>query len=139
MTMARAELELEIDQALRRLPLPRAPRTLAPRVMRAIAVAARTAAADVRVGWRSWPMIWQALSLVAACSLLTIVGVALPLASIWIHNVDAVRAAWATWRTFFAPMVTPALTMIAVMCVATALLVAALKYVAWEGQWTSQS
>ena len=141
MTMERAELEHAIDAALQRLPMPRAPRTLAPHVMAAIALAARAAATEVelRVGWRSWPAIWQALSLVAACSLVTIVALALPIASIWIRNVEAVRAAWAIWQTFFAPMVTPALTVMAVMCTATALLVAALKHVAWEGRWTSQS
>ena len=141
MTMERADADLErdIDAALARLPLPRAPRTLAPRVMQAIAVAARAAAAGARIGWRSWPVVWQALSLVAACSLWLVVALALPLASLWIRNAGTVKTAAAVWDRFFAPIAVPAVAVVAVMCTATALLVAALKHVAWEGQRTSHS
>lgn len=133
-----AELEREIDRALGRLPPPRAPRTLAPRVMQAIAAAA-PASAVARAGWRSWPLAWQMLTLVVACSLAVAIALAVPLASMWIGNATAARAAAATWQIFFAPVVTPAIALMAVMCTATALLVAGLKHVAWEGQWTPLS
>jgi hypothetical protein len=48
-----AELEREIDQYLRRLPAPRAPRTLTPRVM--AAVRARGEAPWYRQPWFAWP------------------------------------------------------------------------------------
>ena len=137
--MARADedLEQDIDGALRRLPLPRAPRSLLPRVMQAIAVRARAASGEAPGGWRSWPGIGQALGLVAAGSLVTILALGVPLAAIWIRNAGTVRAAAVIWDRFFAPVAAPAMVVVAAMCAATALLVAALKHVAWEGQRTS--
>jgi hypothetical protein len=53
-----------VHRALRRLPQPRAPRSLAPRVMAAIAADARPARHTARP-WLSWPMEWRLASLVA--------------------------------------------------------------------------
>jgi hypothetical protein len=52
--MDRAELDDAIDRELKRLPAPRAPRTLLPRVM---AAAARRHAAPPPTGWLTWT--WQ--------------------------------------------------------------------------------
>ena len=56
-----AELERLVDRELRRLPGPRAPRTLLPRVMAAV-----QAEAPAATGWFTWPLAWRASSLVLA-------------------------------------------------------------------------
>jgi hypothetical protein len=58
--MARTEFDdgRDVGTALRRLPLPAAPRTLLPRVMAAVA------AAQPRT-WFTWPLAWQAASVAA--------------------------------------------------------------------------
>jgi hypothetical protein len=147
------DLEREIDRALRRLPAPRAPRTLAPRVMRAVAAAPATAAA----GWRAWPAAWRWLSLAAVvsagCAGLWVWSAA-P-AWLWAalssprapwslpHLVNSLQAAATAagviWRAFLAPLAGPAIGMVTAMCAACGLLGAALKHVAWEGQRTSHS
>jgi RNA polymerase sigma-70 factor (ECF subfamily) len=138
--MEREILEREIHDALRRLPEPRAPRTLAPRVMQAVAAAAQTVApatpASSAPGWRQWPLQWQLLGLVAASSMAAALVLALPLASAWIGSLPVTRAAAALWQTFVAPVAAPVLIFTAVMGTACALLVGALKHVAWEGQET---
>ena len=53
-----------VHRALRRLPQPRAPRSLAPRVMAAVAAAVQPARPAARP-WLSWPMEWRLASLVA--------------------------------------------------------------------------
>jgi hypothetical protein len=132
--MDRAELERQIDRVLSRLPSPRAPSSLAPRVMQAIAAGSRTAGAAV-VGWRSWSLGWQVLGLVSACWMAAALALALPIASRWVGDMAATRAAVALWQTFVAPIAAPAIAVVAVMCTACAILVAALKYVAWERRW----
>ena len=122
-------LEREIHDALRRLPLPRAPRSLAPRVMQAIAVAVRPQA-----GWRHWALHWQLLGLVVACSTAIALVIGGSLLTGWIGSLATTRALVALWQMFIAPYALPALAFTAVMCVACALLAAALKHVAWEGQ-----
>jgi hypothetical protein len=55
-----ADLDRLLDRELRALPQPRAPQSLAPRVM-AAAAARQTARGSARVtGWSTWPRIWQA-------------------------------------------------------------------------------
>ena len=54
-----------VHHALRRLPQPRAPRSLAPRVMAAIAAAEARPAKHTARPWLSWPMEWRLASLVA--------------------------------------------------------------------------
>jgi hypothetical protein len=122
-------LEREIHAALRRLPLPRAPRSLAPRVLQAIALAARPAA-----GWRQWALHWQLLGLIAACSTAIAVVVAGSLFAGWVGGLEATRAVVTIWQTFVAPYAIRLVALTAVMCAASALLAAALKHVAWEGQ-----
>jgi hypothetical protein len=126
-------LEREIHEALRRLPLPRAPRSLAPRVMQAIAAAA----ARPETGWRHWALHWQLLGLVLAFSTAVAVVIGSTLLAGWVGNLAATRAVVTLWQTFVAPYALVAVALTAVMCVASALLAAALKHVAWEGQETS--
>lgn len=123
------QLEREIHEALRRLPQPRAPRSLAPRVMQAIALAARPAA-----GWRQWALHWQLLGLVLACSAVVALGIGGSLFALWFSNLEATRAFVTLWQTFVAPYAVPVVALTAVMCIACAVLAAALRHVAWEGQ-----
>ena len=128
------QLDQEIHDALRRLPQPRAPRSLAPRVMQAIALAARPHA-----GWRQWALHWQLLALVVTCSAVVAVAMGASMATAWIGGLAGTRAAVVLWQTFAAPIAVPLVILTAVMCAACALLAAALKHVAWEGQETSPS
>jgi hypothetical protein len=55
-----------VHRALRRLPPPRAPSSLAPRVMAAIAERDRAALHDSRPWtWFTWPLAWKAASIAA--------------------------------------------------------------------------
>jgi hypothetical protein len=128
------QLEREIHDALRRLPILRAPRSLAPRVMQAVAAAARAQA-----GWRRWPLQWQMLGLVVACSAIVAVALGVSIATAWLGSLESTRAAVVLWQTFVAPAAVPLAILTAVMCAACALLAAALKHVAWEGRETSLS
>jgi hypothetical protein len=123
------QLERQIHEALRRLPLPRAPRSLAPRVMRAIAAAARPQA-----GWRQWALHWQLLGLVVACSTAVAAAIGGSFLAGWIGGLAATRAAVVLWQTFVAPYALPVVALTAVMVTACALLAAALTHVALEGQ-----
>ena len=67
-----AELERLTDRALRRLPTPRAPRTLLPRVL--AAVAAEASRPWYARAWLSWPLQWQLVS--AAVTAVILVGAA---------------------------------------------------------------
>ena len=123
------QLEREIHDALRRLPQPRAPRSLAPRVMQAIAAARRPQA-----GWRVWALHWQLLGLVVACSTAIALAIGGSLFAGWFSSLEATRAFVTLWQTFVAPYAVPVVALTAVMCIACAVLGAALKHVAWEGQ-----
>ena len=130
------ELESRIDRELRRLSAPRAPRTLLPRVMAAIAMAQRPWYAR---GWRTWPLGWQLASATAG-----LVG----LAAMWVVGPSLIQLVTAPvsggagpvgrgvvdgltrlaefrrdvailWRVVVAPLATLALVPLAVMCAAT--------------------
>ena len=64
-----ADLDRLLDRELRALPQPRAPQSLAPRVL--AAAAARTTA-PAATGWSTWPLAWQA----AAAMFAVLCGVA---------------------------------------------------------------
>jgi len=61
------DLERIVDRELKRLPVPRAPRSFAPRVMAAVA-ASRPAAWYARP-WLLWPVWMQAVSVIAFAGL----------------------------------------------------------------------
>ena len=65
-----------LTRALRNLPEPRAPRTLAPRVM---AVVHARIAPPPTPTWFEWPRVWQVSSLAAAVGVLAGTAVAWPL------------------------------------------------------------
>jgi len=75
--MAHDDLERRVDGALRALPTPRAPGSLLPRVM--AAVAARPALPWYRRGWAQWPRQWQ------IASVLVFVSTAAGLVLLWPH------------------------------------------------------
>jgi len=134
MNLDERDLERQVHEALRRLPTPRAPRSLAPRVMQAVIAATRAQA-----GWRQWPLQWQLLALVVSLSMAAALVLAASLGSMWIANLTATRAVVTVWQSFFAPIAVPLVILTAVMCAACAFLAAALKHVAWEGQEISPS
>lgn len=79
------ELERLIDRELGALPPPRAPRTLLPRIL--AAVAARPVLPWYRRGWTAWPLAWQLVALVVA------VAVSGAIAMAWPHVVALAEAA----------------------------------------------
>jgi hypothetical protein len=136
-----AELERLIDRELRRLPAPRAPRTLLPGVMRA--VRARTAAAPAR-GFLTWPRLWQVASVAALVVLVVGVVRVWPIAQETIAGVEIaqqfdrlVSAGRVVWRVLVQPVAIFALVMVTAMGIACAVFGTALGRVAFGGasQW----
>ncbi len=128
------ELEREVHRALRSLPPPRAPRSLAPRVMQAVIAASRAPA-----GWRRWQPVWRVTTLGCAAAVALGLARAWALVTAWIGGMSGVRAAAELWQAFVAPFATPILAATMLLCTLCALLLAALKHVAWEGQETSHT
>jgi hypothetical protein len=64
------DLDNRLDEALRQLETPRAPRTLLPRVMAAVHTAARVP--WYRREWRRWPVGWQVASAMATALFLAL-------------------------------------------------------------------
>jgi hypothetical protein len=103
-----ADLEQVTDRALRALPTPRAPRTLLPRVLAAIA--AEAGRPWYARAWLTWPTHWQLVSGLAALAIVaaaTLAGpfasaallafgldVSLPLSASLAQSVESLRAAW---------------------------------------------
>jgi hypothetical protein len=151
MTMHPSDDDLErlVDERLSRLPVPRAPRTLLPRVMAAVARAGRP---WYQRDWRAWPAVWQALSTAALVSL--VLGIGLLMSSVQGHvdrevteivqpvvspagqlleRVEAIAtASQVVWRVV-QPVTGVLVTWILLMCAACAAFGAALKRVAFEG------
>ena len=145
-----ADLEREIDRRLRQLPVPRAPRTLHPRVMAAVRIARQTARAT---GWFNWPLVWQAASVAALVLLVagfvTIwpsmqalfdVYVSAPVAGVAGRTADRFRsvtdlatAALVVWRVVVHPIVFYALIFVGAMCAACVAFGSALSRVALGG------
>jgi hypothetical protein len=78
------DLDQIVSERLRRLPSPRAPQTLRPRVMAAVGARRRAAPRP----WFAWPLAWQA-AFVAAL-VLSVVG-----GSLWLSNLAAAMG-WGT-------------------------------------------
>lgn len=70
------DLERLVDQELKRLPSPRAPRTLLPRVL--AATVERPADPWYARPWLAWPVAWQAASVAVLLALGTAVWFVLP-------------------------------------------------------------
>jgi hypothetical protein len=143
------DLERLADVRLQRLPQPRAPQTLLPRVMAAVRAAARP---WYQRAWFTWPAAWQTLSVVALVSIVIGLGLWLPaldttvdarvnevVAPVTTPVAEAVAGvqALATAAHVFWRAVQPAagllLVLVLVMCAACAVFGAALTRVALGG------
>jgi hypothetical protein len=142
------DLERLADRELRRLPAPRAPQTLLPRVM--AAVEAWAGRPWYSRAWFTWPMAWQAVS-VAALALL-VAGTVLfaphvqAAASSAIGGVQVfaggvtevapvettANSARILWRTLLEPLATYALVVVVLMVLACAVFGTALNHVVIE-------
>ncbi len=133
-------------RALRALPQPRAPRTLAPRVMAVVrARGGRTAPPT----WFDWPVGWQVSSVVAAVAVMAAVVLGWPMAVALVQPVSgevSARLAGALhraavilsvsavfFRAVWYPLVLPFLAFVTVMTVVCATVAAMLDRVALGG------
>jgi hypothetical protein len=142
------DLERLVDQALRRLPVPRAPHTLLPRVL---AAAGRLSARPWYAReWLAWPRGWQMASLAALMLLLAGVVWLLPYAHAVAGGVSAafadrvfgdvatgaqraeamLLAARILWRALLEPIVIYVFAIMVLVCVACAAFGAALSRIA---------
>ena len=71
-----ADLERQIDRELRALPVPRAPRTLLPRIMAAVEETAQRP--WYMRTWLQWPMAWQLASAMVLIGVVAAGSVLLP-------------------------------------------------------------
>ena len=119
-----ADLEQKVDRELRRLPMPRAPHTLLPRVL--AAVEAWVNRPWYTRAWFTWPVGWQ----VASIALLALV-----VAGVWMlppappSVVVTTNAGRVLWRTMVEPFLVYAFGIVVIMCLACAAFGAALSYV----------
>jgi hypothetical protein len=139
-----ADLERLIDRELRKLPPPRAPRTLLPRVMAAAHESARRP--WYSRAWMTWPVGWQVASvcllfgaIAGAVVLLPTVQAALNTFS-FVSDVSdnvadtardvevATTAVRVLWRSLLAPVVPYAFGLVFLMCVACAVFGTALNH-----------
>lgn len=145
------ELTRLVDRALRRLPAPRAPETLALRVMAAVR-AVPSAAATSR-SWMAWPIGWRVLSAAATIAILAGLSWAWPaaqaqlaplvatvaegplfrLVDLWRQAEAMSTAAEVIWRTVVQPVGWVVLPLVLLMWVACATFGAALSRVALGG------
>jgi hypothetical protein len=126
------DLERIVDRELRRLPAPRAPRSLAPRVMAAVA-ASRPAAWYARP-WLMWPVWMQAVSVIA------LAGLAAGAWSLWneapvvaqrANQMAAVSRAF--WNVLFGPIAIVVLALTIVVALACAAAWTAVSRVTFGG------
>jgi hypothetical protein len=145
------DLEILVSREVSRLPTPRAPRTLLPRVMAAVAeMAGRPWYARA---WRTWPIGWQIASAVAC--LLFVAGASLslpvvqefavlhtsPLAGdltlrfggVFARLMETSRAIEVVWRVVVEPVAGYVLIPMLVMCAASLAFGAALGRLAFGG------
>ena len=151
-----ADLERAVSRNLRQLPLPRAPRTLLPRVMAAVhALASRPWYARE---WLTWPLGWQVASATALTAVVIAVLLLIPAARSTAQVaaaslapgtvatvIDATElvghtagkagatksAVWIVWRVVVAPFVGYAVVVVALMCLACAAFATALNHLAF--------
>lgn len=128
-----------LTRALRAMPEPRAPRTLAPRVM--AAVHARIAHPPART-WFEWPRVWQVASLSTAVAVLAAVVVGWPFVIGWLQpGIDDVTTraqavvhagkvgvafAAVVFRAVWHPIVMPFVLFVTAMTIACAVIIAML-------------
>lgn len=121
------ELERRVHDELRRLPAPFAPETLIPRVLAAVDAWARRP--WYARAWFTWPVGWQAASIVL---------VALGIYATWnlpplpASVVATTNAGGVIWRTLIEPLLGYVVGLVVLMCVACAVFGAALNYLFLE-------
>jgi hypothetical protein len=139
-----ADLERLIDHELRKLPAPRAPRTLLPRIM---AAAKETAERPWYTrAWLTWPVGWQLASAMVLMGVIAGAAVLLPqiqdAAATLTFIADArgevassargvesvTTAVRVLWRTIVAPVVPYAVGLVTLMCAACAVFGTALNH-----------
>jgi hypothetical protein len=148
--MPPVDLETLVGQELRRLPMPRAPHTLLPRVM--AAVQAWAARPWYERAWFTWPLWWQVASIAAlilivgggAMVLPRTIAVAGAAASTFTGRVmedvapvtqlaeGTTNAARVIWRVVLEPVAVYALAIVLLMWLACAAFGAALSRVVFE-------
>ena len=139
-----AELEGLVDRELRKLPAPRAPRTLLPRVMAAVDASARRP--WYTRAWLTWPAAWQAASMIVLLGALAGAATLLPsvraaantfsfVASVQgdvaetTRDIEAATTAFRVlWNALLAPVVPYAFGLVLLMCVACAVFGTALNH-----------
>ena len=101
------DLDQLLDRELKRLPRPRAPRTLLPRVI--AATIDRASDVSAATGWSTWSRAWQLGSV--TCVLAVLVGIWLLLPAAPREITDATRTAAETatvirvfWQVLFGPI-----------------------------------
>ena len=147
-SVSEEDLERLAHRELRRLPAPRAPRTLLPRVMAAVEAWSRRP--WYTRAWFTWPLAWQVVSAAALIVLVTGGTLLAPriqaTASTAIAAVQAVaggvsdaapvetttNTARILWRTLLAPLATYALVVVVLMFLACAVFGTALNQVVIE-------
>ena len=125
--MLPADLERVVHRELQRLPLPRAPHTLLPRVL--AAVDAWVNRPWYERAWFTWPLGWQ----VASIAVVALVGYGfwnLPPAPPALQATTS--ATHVLWRTLIEPFLTYVFVVVVLMCVACAAFGAALNYLVLE-------
>ena len=138
-----ADLERLLNRELRALPAPRAPRTLLPRVMAAVALAQRPWYSRT---WLTWPAAWQAVSVVMllaavsggamllpgvreAMNSLTFVAEVQGDVAARARDVEvATTAVRVLWNALLAPVVPYAFGLVLLMCAACAVFGTALNH-----------
>lgn len=148
------DLERVVDRRLKALPVPRAPHTLLPRVMRAVEDLTRRVRRPI--GWFAWPMGWRVTSAAALALLIVmLVGVwpqamtrletiaaqiPVPAAGVWASLERGAQAATALagaiasiWHALLLPEASNLLLFVALMLAACALGGAALRSLVLEG------
>lgn len=117
-------LEHQVHDELSRLPSPRAPQTLLPRVLAAVDAWARKP--WYTRAWFTWPIGWQIASILAL-ALVAIGTWMLPSAPPSV--VVTSNAGRVLWRTMVEPFLAYAFGIVVLMCLACAAFGAALSYV----------
>jgi hypothetical protein len=142
-----------LHRSLRALPAPKAPDTLLPRVMAAVAAADARTAAQAPGTWLTWPLAWQAASIAALLMLVTglvwmapnasdVIDASIPgavsaggakIAAAIEGFSAAVHVSSIVWSTYMQPLVGYVLVWIVMMSAACAAFGAALGRVALGG------
>jgi hypothetical protein len=132
MALDEQDLERIVGRELKRLPLPRAPRSLLPRVMSA--VAAPKPAAWYARPWLLWPRWMQALSVIAFAGLVAGGWMLWNEAPLIVQRVNQIAAVSRTlWNVLFGPIAFVVLGLLFIVALACAAAWTAVSRVTFGG------